>query len=140
MSDLLSIARRFLATRSAPGEKGEKEEKGEKGEKREKLSDKPPLFPLSPFYHSPDLTETVPYRTACEPWDQPAALRLMAEADALVEKFGVDGRHPAIVDAAAMVGSAFETRDMETVRFATAEFAATVRGVIAVQRTHRLPT
>jgi hypothetical protein len=63
-----------------------------------------------------------------EPWNLDTAIRLMDEADALVEQLSVDGRHPAIA-AAAMVSSAFATRDRETVRFAVAEFA--VRPVAA---------
>jgi hypothetical protein len=66
-----------------------------------------------------------------EPWDQQAAIRLMLDADALVERLGVDGRHPAISDTAAAVASAYRMRDLETLRFAVAEFEATVRGVAA---------
>jgi hypothetical protein len=64
--------------------------------------------------------------TGNEPWDQCEGLSLMAEADALVEWLGVYGLHPAIVDAAAMVGCAFATHDLETLRFACAEFTVTV--------------
>jgi hypothetical protein len=64
-----------------------------------------------------------------EPWDRQVALRLTAEADALVERLGVSGQHPAIVSAAAMVVSAYATHDLETVRFAVAEFALCVRDV-----------
>jgi hypothetical protein len=62
-----------------------------------------------------------------EPWDLPTALRLMHDADSLVEQLGVSGRHPAVAAAAATVASALTTRDMETLRFAVAEFAAVVR-------------
>jgi hypothetical protein len=62
-----------------------------------------------------------------EPWDAEAALRLAHDADSLVGQLGVSGRHPAVADAAAMVVSALATRDMETLRFAAAEFAAVVR-------------
>jgi len=51
----------------------------------------------------------------------------MADADALVERSGVDGRAPTIRDAAAVVFSAYLTRDMETLRYALAEFALVVR-------------
>src|SRR5262245_53573905 len=63
--------------------------------------------------HLPELIATL---TVGEPWDQCEALRLMEEADALVGHLGVDGRHPAIADAAAMVVSAHVLRDMETLR------------------------
>src|SRR5262245_16678586 len=53
-----------------------------------------------------------------EPWDQKTAIRLMSDADDLVGRLGVDGRHPEITDAAAVVTSALATRDLETVRFA----------------------
>jgi hypothetical protein len=66
-----------------------------------------------------------------EPWNLAMAIRLMHDADALVEQLGVSGRHPAIADAAAMVTSAHATRDMETIRFAVAEFALFVRGWLA---------
>ncbi len=63
----------------------------------------------------------------CEPWKASTALRLMAEADALVERLGVSGLQPEVADGAAMVTSAFETRDVETLRFAAGEFALMVR-------------
>jgi len=68
-----------------------------------------------------------------EPWYQKTAIRLMHDAEALVEGRGEDGRHPAITNAAAIVCSAYRTRDMETLRFACREFEATVRGLA----THR---
>jgi hypothetical protein len=55
------------------------------------------------------------------------AIRLMFDADALVEQLGIDGRLPAVQDAAAVVTSAFATRDMETLRLAVAEFGVVVR-------------
>jgi hypothetical protein len=58
----------------------------------------------------------------------------MELADGLIERLGVDGQHPAIADAAAMVTSAYRTRDMETIRFACQEFEAAVRG-LAAERT-----
>jgi hypothetical protein len=64
-----------------------------------------------------------------QPWDRRVALRLMEAADALVERLGVDGRHPAVAGAAAMITSAYVTRDVKTVRFACAEFEAVVRGL-----------
>ena len=62
-----------------------------------------------------------------EPWNVRVALKLMADADGLVERLGVDGRHPVIVDAAALVVSAYQTHDLETVRFAVTEFVVAVR-------------
>jgi hypothetical protein len=53
----------------------------------------------------------------------------MSDADSLVERLGIGGRHPAVRDAAAMVTSAHATRDMETLRFAVSEFTVVVRGV-----------
>lgn len=61
------------------------------------------------------------------PWDLGAALRLTHGADSLVGQLGVDGRHPRVQDAAAAVVGALATRDMETLRFAVAEFVAVVR-------------
>jgi hypothetical protein len=63
--------------------------------------------------------------TGNEPWDDRVALALMDAA--------VDGSNPAIRDAAAMVNSAFAARDLETLRFACAEFMATVRGLLAAR-------
>jgi hypothetical protein len=68
-----------------------------------------------------------------EPWDAATALRLMETADALVERLGVDARHPAVAAAAEEVGSAYATRDMETVRFAVAEFVVVVRRLAALR-------
>jgi hypothetical protein len=62
-----------------------------------------------------------------EAWNRKLAIRLMYDADTLVERSEVSGRHPAVADAAAMVASAFASRDMETLRFALAEFAVLIR-------------
>ncbi len=62
-------------------------------------------------------------------WHQQMALRLMFEADGLVEKLGVDGRHPVVADAAALVVSAHAVRDMAALRLALCEFETAVRGV-----------
>ncbi len=62
-----------------------------------------------------------------EPWNVRVALQLMNDADAMVERSGVDGRHPVVKESAAMVASAFVTRDMETLRFAFGEFTTLVR-------------
>jgi hypothetical protein len=62
-----------------------------------------------------------------EPWDGETALRLMEEADARLERSGVDGNRPEIAAAAAVVVSAHATRDMETLRFALSEFLHAVR-------------
>ena len=64
-----------------------------------------------------------------ESWDQSAALQMMHDADGLVERLGIDGRHPAVESAAAMVVSAFATHDLETVHFAVVEFEVAVRQV-----------
>jgi len=68
-----------------------------------------------------------------EPWNLATAIRLMHDADTMVEQLGVSGRHPAVADLAAMVVSAFATRDMETVRFAVTEFT-TLIGRLARER------
>lgn len=62
-----------------------------------------------------------------EPWDGREARRLMEAADALVERLGVDGRHPAVAASAAAVASAYRVRDMETLQLAVAEFEVAVR-------------
>ena len=58
----------------------------------------------------------------------------MESADALVERLGVNGSRPEVTAAAAMVVSAHATRDMETLRFAVAEFTAIVRRLAASAR------
>ena len=68
-----------------------------------------------------------------EVWDVGTASRLMFDADGLVEKLGVDGRHPAVADAAAMVCSAHLTHELETLRFAVSEFVAVVHRLAAVR-------
>jgi hypothetical protein len=70
-----------------------------------------------------------PEEQAGEPWDREVAIKLMFNADGLVERLGVDGHHSAIVNAATLVSSASDARDMETLRFALAEFELTVRRV-----------
>src|SRR4051812_43358900 len=65
---------------------------------------------------------TAPTRDWCR-----EALVLLEAAEALVEKLGVSGRHPDVKDAAAVVTSAYNSGDLETVRFACSEFVATVR-------------
>jgi hypothetical protein len=78
---------------------------------------------------------------ACgELWDPCEAARLMADADAVVERLGVDGRHPEITQAAARVVAAHATRDLETVRFACSEFVAVVRTLAARARTKKPAT
>lgn len=62
-------------------------------------------------------------------WDQSAALRMMFDADTLVERLGIDGRHPEIAAAAARVTAAHMTRDMLSLRRAVSEFETTVRRV-----------
>lgn len=72
-----------------------------------------------------------------EPWNTATALRLMVDADAMVERLGVSGRHPAIADAAAMVTSAFATGDMETLQFAVGQFLTLLREVLAAREFDR---
>ena len=67
--------------------------------------------------------------SGAEPWDAALASRLLYDADTLVEQLGVSGHHPAVNDAAARAVRASLTRDMETLRFAVAEFTEIVRGV-----------
>lgn len=116
----MTIARRFLAAES-----------GEKGDKGGKGVGTAGFVPLSPFPPPSGKREAAPLLTGAEPWDRRAAVRLLLDADALVERLGIDGRHPAVRDAAAMVTSAFGTRDPETVRFAVAEFTALIRRLAA---------
>ena len=66
-----------------------------------------------------------------EPWNSGVALKLMEEADALVERFGVDGRHPDVQLAAALVCSARAAKDMETLRLACREFEVALRRLAA---------
>jgi hypothetical protein len=72
-----------------------------------------------------------------EPWNADTAIRLMSEADALVERLHVDGQHPAIMAAAAMVTSAHATHDLETVRFAVVEFITLVRQLAGASGSER---
>ena len=74
-----------------------------------------------------------------EPWNLRVAIELMHEADGLIGRLGVDGRHPEVVDAAAVVSSAFATRDLETVRLAVAEFAVVVHAVALRARRQKQP-
>ncbi len=62
-----------------------------------------------------------------ERWDARVALKLMADADVLVVQLGVDGRHPLVKDAGALVVSAHATHDLEALRYAVAEFVVVVR-------------
>ena len=66
-----------------------------------------------------------------EAWNPQVAIRLMDDADALVERLGVDGRDPTITGAAALVCSAYALRDMETVRFACRDLEVVVRKLAA---------
>jgi hypothetical protein len=70
-----------------------------------------------------------PSLSGLEPWDRAIAIQLMHDADTLVAESGLDGRHPALVAAGEVVFSAFAARDLETVRFAVAEFAVEIRRV-----------
>src|SRR5262245_34205532 len=111
VGSLLTLARRLHAAQT-----GEKGEKGEKG---------PPEWgfaPFSPFPPTRATEETGWFRPGPEPWNPAEACRLTAEVNALVGDLGLDGRDPEVADAAAVVASAYRTRDMETVRFACGEF------------------
>lgn len=94
------------------------------------------LAALSPDDHlaSPIV---LPRSPVAEVWDQAEAIRLVGDADDLVAQRGVDGRLPVVVAAAATVASAYAIRDMETVRFAVAEFTVLVRQLAADQRQQR---
>ncbi len=65
-------------------------------------------------------------------WDQQAAIRMMFDADTLVESLGVDGRHPAITATVAQVSRAHAAQNMGALRFALGEFTTLVRK-LAVQ-------
>lgn len=109
MADLMEIARR---TR----------DRQRKESKQSKESSPPPEAP-DPFACFP----CFPFGSV--PWNQDRASRMMYAADALVEHLGVNGNDPEVQSAAAMVHSAVQTRDMETVLYALAEFEAVVRRV-----------
>jgi hypothetical protein len=66
-----------------------------------------------------------------EPWDTAAALAPMEAADALVERLGVDGRHPSVARAAAKVCGAYAAGSIEALRYACREFEAVVRRLAA---------
>jgi hypothetical protein len=74
-----------------------------------------------------------PPRPRSEPWDRRTAQRLMGAADELVEHLGVDGRRPEVVEAAAMVTSAYAMRDLQALRHAVAAFTALVAALAAGQ-------
>lgn len=114
--DLLAIARRHLDRTRAPG--GEIEDKGEKP------ATGTPLSPLSSF--SPPAVSRSDWGCHRE-----EMLRLVLSVDEFVERSGVSGRHPVIKAAVNMVVSATLTCDIETVRYAVAEFRVAVASVIA---------
>jgi hypothetical protein len=66
-------------------------------------------------------------------WDTAVAIRLMNDADALVERLGVDGNHPEVTAVAEAVVRAHATRNMGTLRFAVAEFGVVVRRLAAAR-------
>jgi hypothetical protein len=72
-------------------------------------------------------TELLAALSPVEPWDTAAAIRLMFEADALVEQLGVDGRFLVIANAASKVVNVLATHDMAAFRVALSEFAVIVR-------------
>jgi hypothetical protein len=63
--------------------------------------------------------------------DAAAAVRLLTEADTLVERLGVSGTHPAVAAAAGMVCRAYAAGDPAAVRCVVAEFERVVRAVAA---------
>lgn len=85
-----------------------------------------------------DLPALIAALSPGNPWNQREALRWMYDADTLVERLGVDGQHPEVAAAAAMVGSAYASCDMETVQFACSEFGVVVRAVAARERREKL--
>ncbi len=103
MSSLMELARRVVA-QSGPATPSPNAV-GEKGDKGGKTTHSEPFSPLSPFSPT-DGSAELPSLSGNEWWDVRVARKLMDEADALVERLGVDGRHLAISDAAAMVVSA----------------------------------
>jgi hypothetical protein len=125
LSELLSIARRFIA------------EMGEKGEKPSAVG--PPFSPLSPFSPPSSEPQPDPLLTGAEPWDLDTASRLMFDADSLFEELKINRQVPAIQSAAAMVVSALSTRDMETLRLAVAEFIDVARRIAAMRNVELTP-
>lgn len=125
MADLMEIARQSRARRRRES-RGSKESKesppsGGSGTSFDCFS----CFPCGPV-----------------PWDQREALRLIEDADALVERFGVSGTISEVRAAAGAVSSAFATRDLETLRRACAEFEDTIlqiRRRRAVTKDERAP-
>jgi len=73
------------------------------------------------------LASQVEVEVGSESWDQSAALRMLFDADTLVEQLEVDGRHPEIAAAAARVSDAFVAHDMPALRRALGEFETAVR-------------
>jgi hypothetical protein len=62
-----------------------------------------------------------------EPWNLAEAIRLMDEADALVERLAAPGSHPAIQAAAEMAASAFRRHDVLSYRTAVAKIVSLAR-------------
>jgi len=62
-----------------------------------------------------------------EPWVPDTAMRLVFDADVLFEELKIDGKHPAIQKAAAMVNSAYARRDIIFLRLAIADFLSLAR-------------
>ncbi len=117
--NLLAIARRHLDRTRAPG--------GDKGDKGEMPAVGIPLSPFSPL-SPPDVFRS---GWACH---REKMLRLLCSADEYVERSGVSGRHPVIQAAVDMVVSATLTYDIETMRYAVAEFRVAVASVIAARK------
>lgn len=128
MDDIMEILR---AARAARGPKGPK------GPKPPVATIPDPLVPLVPLVPGPiPVAHRDAHRDARPvtlhgpiPWDQQEVSRRTRAADELVVHLHVDGRHPEVQRAAAMVVSATATRDMEVLVYAITEFNLTARRV-----------
>lgn len=60
-------------------------------------------------------------------WDDRDAVRLLADADRLVERLGVNGTHPDVAGAAEVVCAAYAARDADALWPAVAAFERVVR-------------
>ena len=111
MADLMEIARR---TRDRT-----------RKESKQSKESPPPAEGPDPFACFPCLS------SGPVQWNSEEASRLMSDADTLVERLGANGTNPEVRAVAALVASAYATRDVETLRFACAEFQAAVRRLSA---------
>ena len=128
--DLMAIARRHLPRTVAPNERNERNEES------------PPTAVTSA-----DLSSYTSFLSSPPPFTSPGwgrhlaeVRRLLVSADNLVASLSVDGAHPGISAAAAMVASAVLTGDIETVRFAVSQSLVVVKQTAAAQHHSRQPT